>query len=63
MPTGQQDRAFSEVINANVTTSSEVSSAALDEAIAWISSNLDPDDVFSKSDLEAWAENNGYTKE
>ena len=35
----------------------------LDEAIDWISENLSPEDVFSDKDLEAWAENNDYTKE
>lgn len=34
----------------------------LDEAISWIESNLEPEEVFSKSQLEEWAENNDYVK-
>ena len=32
----------------------------LDVAITWISSNLDPQDVFTEDQLGQWAENNGY---
>lgn len=35
----------------------------LDKAIEWIGENLEPTDVFSKEQLETWAENNGYVKE
>lgn len=35
----------------------------LDQAVAWIGSNMNPDDVFSESDLQHWAANNGYTEE
>ncbi len=58
MPTGKQDTAFAEAMKANV----EMSASTLDEAIAWIASNLNPDQVFDESDLETWAENNGYSK-
>ena len=34
----------------------------LDDAIDWISKNLNPDDVFKASDLDSWAEDNGYVK-
>lgn len=34
----------------------------LESSIDWISKNMDPEDVFSASDLEGWAESNGYTK-
>jgi hypothetical protein len=34
----------------------------LDDAIDWISKKLEPEDVFSIGDLEAWAETNGYEK-
>lgn len=34
----------------------------LDESINWISCNLEPEDVFDNSLLEAWAEENGYIK-
>lgn len=29
----------------------------------WIAQNRNPEDIFSTSDLEKWAESNGYTKE
>ena len=35
----------------------------LQEAINWIGSNLEPEDVFSEKQLEEWAENNDYFKE
>lgn len=38
----------------------KMSSSTLDNAIDWISSNLNPDDVFSESDLEKWAEDHGF---
>jgi hypothetical protein len=60
MPT-QKERDFQSIMNSEVTT--EVSVDALSNAIDFISSNYDPDDIFSQKDLEAWAENNGYIKE
>jgi hypothetical protein len=35
----------------------------LAETIAWISSNLDPEDVFDYCDLHYWATENGFEKE
>ena len=35
----------------------------LDVAVDWIAINMDPDDVFPDSELESWAESNGYIKE
>jgi len=58
-----------------------ISTSLLEDSIAWIASNLSPDDVFDdktllayvaqdkvenvfpESELEEWAENNGYTKQ
>jgi hypothetical protein len=34
----------------------------LEEAIAWISSNMSPEDVFTDSDLHYWANDSGYEK-
>ena len=48
-----QDRAFIDHV---------IGSTALESAIEWISSNLSPDEVFKESDLEEWAESNGWTK-
>lgn len=35
----------------------------LDEAVDWVKSNLEPDEVYDKEELEEWAENNGFVKE
>lgn len=35
----------------------------LDEAISWIQSNMEPEDVFSEEQLEAWARDCGFTQE
>ena len=35
----------------------------LQDAIEWIKKNLDPEDVFSTTDLEKWAESEGYSKQ
>ena len=42
--------------------SAMISGDLLDDAITWIASNLPPEDVFPTSDLEYWAEDNGYEK-
>lgn len=34
----------------------------LDDAIEWIAKNLSPAEVFSKEQLEEWAEEEGYEK-
>ena len=41
----------------------KMSNTSLDNAIAWMQDNLEPDDVFSQKQLIVWAESNGYTKE
>lgn len=62
MPTNSQDKAFAEVMKDQI-DEIKISHSSLDEAISWIGSNLQPDDVFSIADLESWAEDNGYVKE
>lgn len=42
---------------------SVVSSNLLAEAIDWIQSNLEPEDVFSEKQLGDWAAENDYVKE
>jgi len=37
-----------------------ISSTLLEDAMAWIGMNLNPEDVFGEGDLASWAENNGY---
>ena len=44
-------------------TSAVINSSLLEEAIDWISSNLDPSDVFSESDLEDWAHGHGWKED
>lgn len=61
MPTTTQDKQFANHIEGNFTL--EVSTSALDEAIHWIGSELDPEDVFSEKQLSSWAEANGFIKE
>jgi len=39
-----------------------ISTSLLEDAMAWIGMNLNPEDVFSEGDLASWAENNGYTE-
>jgi len=39
-----------------------VSENLLKETIAWISANLNPEDVFDYSDLHCWATENGFDK-
>lgn len=51
MATTKQDEQFAEEMQDSV----EVNSNALDNAIAWIAKNLDPYEVFSKSQLSDWA--------
>lgn len=58
MPTRSEDQSFAELMQTNVT----MSTASLDEAIDWIKTNMNPEQVFDDNDLENWAEKNGYIK-
>jgi len=40
---------------------SVISSTLLEESIEWIKANLEPGEVFEKSELIDWAEAQGYT--
>lgn len=40
-----------------------ISKCLLEEAIDWIKSNLDPDEVFDDDSLHDWANENGYMME
>jgi len=53
MPTAKQDYDFINYI---------IPKSILDEALDWMRANLSPEDVFSTSDLERWAESEGYIK-
>lgn len=62
MPTTRQDQSFCELMQQEV-DEVKISKTALDNAISWIGSELEPDDIFTTKQLESWAESNGYTKE
>jgi len=62
MPTSRQDDAFSKEMEGQIDTIT-ISKNALDVAIDFISSEFEPDDIFTKKQLEDWAESNGYVKE
>ena len=38
-------------------------SSFLPMAVDWVAANLRPEDVFPESELDSWAEDNGWTKE
>ena len=40
-----------------------ITSAFLENAISWIADNMEPEDVFSDTQLAAWAEANGFIQE
>lgn len=61
MPTTKQERDFKDYLNQKIEAT--LSNDALQEAIDFISSEFDPDDIFSYKQLSEWAESNGYTKE
>ena len=42
--------------------SSVINENLLDEAINWIKSNMNPDDVFDEDQLEEWAKDNGFVE-
>lgn len=65
MPSGKQDTDFAQYMTDDdmIKVDIVVSKSALDTAIWWIARELNPDDVFSDKDLQAWAEKNGYVKE
>ena len=55
MTTSRQDNAYRDMILGKLG-----SSIQLDEAIEWIKSNLNPEDVFDDRDLRQWADENDY---
>lgn len=62
MATNRQETDFAQVMKDSV-DEVKMSSTSLDNAIEWIQSQLDPDDVFTEKQLSNWAESNGYTKD
>lgn len=62
MPTRKEDTSFADAMQPSIQTP-KMKDSALDQAIDWISKNLNPDEVFPEKDLIEWAENNGYKKD
>ncbi|HRP33524.1 MAG TPA: hypothetical protein PKV73_16625 [Agriterribacter sp.] len=62
MPTSNQNNGFAQMLSDDCIDEVKLSRTALDNAIDWISQNLDPDDVFDSKQLSTWAENNGYVE-
>lgn len=61
MPTSTQDKSFGEEMTSSVDeTTVKMSNSTLDNAISWMQSNLEPDDVFTDKQLKDWAERNRY---
>jgi hypothetical protein len=58
MPSSRQDNAYREMVIGKL-----ASLIQLDEAIDWIKSNLNPEDVFDERDLRQWADENGFVNE
>ena len=40
-----------------------ITSSFLENAISWIADNMEPENVFSDTQLAAWAEANGFIQE
>lgn len=55
MPSSRQDREYRQSVIDKIE-----SSINLDDAIEWIKSNLNPEDVFNAKDLRQWADENDY---
>jgi hypothetical protein len=53
----QQEKSFAKACTP------EPTSPNLKDCVDWISANLKPSDVFDKSDLERWANDNGFIAE
>ncbi len=53
-------RTFSNEVNAQFAEEIINPNDLLDDTVAWIKDNLEPDDVFDEDDLIKWAEANGY---
>lgn len=53
MTSDRQDKAFVEYL---------ISSALLEDAIDWVKSNMEPEDVFSTQQLSEWAINSDFVK-
>jgi len=62
MSTQRQDKAFAELMEEAVDPV-KIAESALQSAIDYISSEFEPDDIFTTKQLDEWATSNGYIKE
>jgi len=63
MTTGNQDRELASILTDELKFTVEVDTRDMHFVIEWVGDNFNPEDVFKATQLEAWAESNGYTKE
>jgi hypothetical protein len=63
MSTARQDNNFSSLMEDLLETKVTVSGLALESAIDFISSEFEPEDIFTEKQLTDWAERNGFIKE
>jgi hypothetical protein len=59
MGTQSQNRKFKEFIN-ELIDGEEYYDIDMSDVIDWITSNLDPDEVFDEDALTYWADHNGF---
>lgn len=59
MPTSRQITDFNQSV---VWPNMGVKDSIVDDAVTWVGANLQPEDIFSETQLEKWAEANGYVK-
>lgn len=63
MTTVRQDKLFADaLIKTIVAAIRGEDGILLETAIEWMQENLSPESVFNESELESWAEENGYVK-
>lgn len=56
MPTSSQEKQFQSLLQ------DQIPRSILEDSLSWVRDNLSPDDVFTTSQLESWAEGEGYVK-
>lgn len=61
MASARQARDFKDYMVQLIETT--MSDSSLQEAMDWIGTEFNPEDIFSEKQLAEWAESNGYTKE
>lgn len=54
------DKKFAELMQDGINDDGTIQDYALDEAIEFIKSNFNPEDIFDGDQLASWARHNGY---